>query len=151
MANKISLYVTTDDKRKVYKTLSTVVKDVNCQFFDNCSVLAPSVLLDFNENYLRCNYVYVNNFKRYYYVDNITVLKGNHIQLNCTVDVLRSNADAISKLNCTIVRTAQNGKQQLYLDDGKFKVLNFPRIQTKKFPNSLSKSQSYVMTIAGGG
>lgn len=151
MANKISLYITKDDKRKVNKTVSVVAKDVACQFFDNCSILAPSLLLDFNSNYLTTNYIYIPNFKRYYYVDNITVLKGNHIQLNCSVDVLKSNASAIEKINCTVVRTAQSGKQQLYLDDGKFKVLNFERIQTKKFPNSLSKAQSYVMTIAGGG
>lgn len=145
-----TFYKTTDDNRKVNKHLTTVKNNVSLQIWQTCPILNPSILVEYDADLLDANYMYVNAWGRYYFIDNITIVEGGRLMINGTVDVLKTYMSEILALNCTIVRTAKNGKANLYLDDGKFKVLNYPRIQTKRFPNSLNKNLEYVLTIAGG-
>lgn len=147
---KVAFYTISDDPRVVDKTLGTKILEPECSIWGEDSILTPSLRLAYNSTLLSCNYCYISEWNRYYYVESYDVSQGREMYVRLREDVLKSNSAAIKALSCTVVRTAQNGKANLYLDDGKFKVLNYPRIQTKKFPNSLNKTLSYVLTIAGG-
>ena len=147
----VTFYSVSDDARVLNKTLGDAVATLSAvEIFGECSIMDPVLKLVYDADLLDANYCYISDWQRYYYIENYDLSNGREMYVRMHEDVLMSNATAIGELECTIVRTAQNGKANLYLDDGKFKVLNFPRIQIKKFPNSLNKSFSYVLTLAGG-
>ena len=147
----VTFYSVSDDARVLNKTLGDAVATLSAvEIFGECSIMDPVLKLVYDADLLDTNYCYISDWKRYYYIENYDLSNGREMYVRMHEDVLMSNATAIGELECTIVRTAQNGKANLYLDDGKFKVLNYPRIQTKKFPNSLNKTLAYVLTIAGG-
>ena len=147
----VIFYSVSDDTRVLNKTLGDAVATLSAvEIFGECSIMDPVLKLVYDADLLDANYCYISDWKRYYYIENYDLSNGREMYVRMHEDVLMSNATAIGELECTIVRTAQNGKANLYLDDGKFKVLNYPRIQTKKFPNSLNKTLAYVLTIAGG-
>ena len=147
----VTFYSVSDDPRVLNKTLGDAVATLSAvEIWGECSIMDPVLKLVYDADLLDANYCYISDWKRYYYIENYDLSNGREMYVRMHEDVLMSNATAIGELECTIVRTAQNGKANLYLDDGKFKVLNYPRIQTKKFPNSLNKALAYVLTIAGG-
>lgn len=147
----VTFYSVSDDARVLNKTLGDAVSTLSSvEIYGECSIMDPVLKLVYDADLLDANYCYISDWKRYYYIENYDVSNGREMYVRMREDVLMSNKTAIGNLTCTIVRTAQNGKANLYLDDGKFKVLNYPRIQTKKFPNSLNKTLAYVLTIAGG-
>ena len=147
----VTFYSVSDDARVLNKTLGDAVATLSTvEIFGECSIMDPVLKLVYDADLLDANYCYISDWKRYYYIENYDLSNGREMYVRMHEDVLMSNKTAIGNLECTIVRTAKNGRANLYLDDGKFKVLNYPRIQTKKFPNSLSKTLSYVLTIAGG-
>ena len=147
---KVRFYSISDDSRVVNKTIPVTYTEKDCDIWDSCSIRRPLLKLAYDSTIAAKNYAYIADWGRYYYVAPADIDNGREMYLQLEEDVLKSWQTDIENLNCTIVRTAKNGKANLYLDDGKFKVLNYPRIQTKKFPNSLSKTMSYVLTIAGG-
>ena len=147
---KVRFYSISDDRRVVNKTIPNTYTEKDCDIWDSCSIMRPLLKLAQDNNVINKNYAYIADWGRYYYVAPADIDNGREMYLQLEEDVLKSWQTDIEALQCTVVRTAQNGKANLYLDDGKFKVLNFPRSQTKKFPNSLNKSFSYVLTLAGG-
>ena len=148
---KVAFYNVSDDPRVVEKNVGSKIVEPECEIWGECSIMNPTLKLVYNSTLAGCNYAYIADWGRYYFVHTPEINNGREMYISLTEDVLMNFAAEIKALNVTVVRTAQNGKANLYLDDGKFKVLNYPRIQTKKFPNSLNKSLAYVMTIAGGG
>ena len=147
---KVRFYSISDDRRVVNKTIPETYTEKDCDIWDSCSIMRPLLKLAQDNNVINKNYAYIADWSRYYYVSPADIDNGREMYLQLEEDVLKSWQSGIENLKCTVVRTAKNGKANLYLDDGKFKVLNYPRIQTKKFPNSLSKTMNYVLTIAGG-
>ena len=147
----VTFYSVSDDARVLNKTLGDAVATLSAvEIWGECSIMDPVLKLVYDADLLDANYCYISDWKRYYYIENYDVSNGREMYVRMHEDVLMSNATAIGELTCTIVRTAQNGIANLYLDDGKFKILNYPRIQTKKFPNALNKNLHYVLTVAGG-
>ena len=147
----VTFYSISDDARVLNKTLGLPIKSLTTvEIWGECSIMDPVLRVVYDSSLLGANYCYISDWGRYYYIEGYDLSEGREMYIRMHEDVLMSNATAIGELNCTVVRTAKNGKANLYLDDGKFKVLNYPRIQTKKFPNSLSKTLSYVLTVAGG-
>lgn len=104
----ITLYTTTDDMRTVNKTLS-VVKSVTATPTEPMNVLAPTLIINYDNSVLLANYVYIPALNRYYYIDNLDLLKGNRILLSCRVDVLKTYANDIRNCNCICARSESIG------------------------------------------
>ena len=104
----ITLYTTTDDMRTVNKTLS-VVKSVTATPTEPMNVLAPTLIINYDNSVLSANYVYIPALNRYYYIDNLDLLKGNRILLSCRVDVLKTYANDIRNCNCICARSESIG------------------------------------------
>ena len=96
---------------------------------------------------LNCNYIYIEEFDRFYFVNDIISVRNDMWQLNCNVDVLMSFRNEI--LNQTAVIQRNEKEWNLYLDDGIFKSYQNPIIQTKNFPSGFSGSD-FILAVAGG-
>lgn len=94
-----------------------------------------------------CNYAYIPEFERYYFVKNIISIRANVWVIQCHVDVLGTYATQI-KAQTAVIRRQENS-WNLYLDDGIFKTYQNPKIITKAFPAGFT-TQNFVLAVAGG-
>jgi hypothetical protein len=148
MSMTIKLYHNDSDKRTVNKTLTNEGSLTGATIIDDTTILNPRLKVRDNGIIMvQYNYCYIADFKRYYYITNITVSNG-YIIIDCKVDVLMSYANEIKA--CSGIIKRQENKCNYYLDDEKYKSYEYSRIQTKLFPNGFT-TNSFVLTIAGGG
>lgn len=136
------------DNRKLDKgfTGGTPFNDVATKH--PCSVINPTFILKRFGGFADCNYLYCEDFGRYYYINNITVLEGGRIQLDCTVDVLYTYKSAIEAISAYIERSS-NGTAN-YLADSNIPLDSRTTIQNLQFTGGNSFGDGYyVLTVLG--
>lgn len=118
---------------------------------ENTSIIDPVFLIDTNlasEMLSRVNYLYCQDFNRYYYVTNIISDSNLLWEVHCHVDVLMSFKDSIRQQKGIIAR--QENKFNMMLDDGWFMAYQDPIIQTKYLSVSNPfEHQEFVLVVAG--
>lgn len=82
----LKCYLVSDDKRKAKKNLGTVVHDFDAKLQAPCDQLNPSFILSADKTDF--NYIYVNAWRKYYFVTNMTFLTGQQIRVDCHEDTL---------------------------------------------------------------
>lgn len=133
----ITLYLNNSDKSVVNKSLIKVAT-LTGNFRNAVSILNPIVEIEFSdstyaiesiiadnseiidsdnddivvsyENILLTdiNYIYINDFHRYYFVDSISALNNKMYAYNCSIDVLMTYKDKIYSLNAYVKRNQYN-------------------------------------------
>lgn len=122
---------------KVGKTLSKYILDIFGSLREGTSLLSPSILIESGnytrivtddkkrvgylkdniftfitnnqlEQLLQCNYCYIPEFKRYYWVSNIISVRSNLWRIDLNIDVLNSYAEEIKKQECYVSRNEYN-------------------------------------------
>lgn len=96
---------TTDSTSNVIDKNVSLGVSVTADLKQPCSVETPVFILKTNNDYLTANYLYCDDFQRYYYVTDVQVLSGERMQLTCTVDVLKSYSEQIKNLKVNVSRT----------------------------------------------
>ena len=147
----ITLYQNTSNDKTVQKSL-TLIKNVTGYLRDETSISNPSVMIDVSGdgNYvLQCNYVYINQLQRYYYITSMNFVRKNLWRLNLHVDVLMTYKDKIQDLTCYIKRNAETYNDMI--PDGEVILSPEPVIQVEEIPNDIftlntGTSKSYVLT-----
>ena len=51
-----------------------------------------------------CNYIYIKEFERYYYVENIVIISPSLFELHCSIDILMSYKNGINTLEAFVER-----------------------------------------------
>ena len=133
---RVILYNTTSDNRVLSKNIS-LIKEIDAELKDANNVISPTLKIQRFEGWKKVNYIYIESFNRYYYVNTIKQLLGNTLLLDCNVAVLMSNKNAIRNLTCIIDKQENSATtySDKYLDDGSFitecrtfnSILNFPQ------------------------
>lgn len=143
----IDLYRNNSEKNRVTKTL-TSLGSLSGALVRETSLTNPAITVTgITDIILNCNYIYIEEFDRFYFVNDIISVRNDMWQLNCNVDVLMSFRNEI--LNQTAVIQRNEKEWNLYLDDGIFKSYQNPIIQTKNFPSGFSGSD-FILAVAGG-
>ena len=88
MANNLKIYTNKSDQNIINKD-KEIISTLECTFKDNIDILNPVLLI---KNYTGGNYCYILDFERYYFIDDVSLLKGGVYHLHCSVDVLQSYA-----------------------------------------------------------
>lgn len=144
---RLNLYKNLSDKNHVDKNITQMGNQLTGTLRDNCSIINPVIEIeaftgfDFSE----CNYAYIPEFKRYYYINNIT-LKNKMYELSMHVDVLMSYKDEIRSNTAVVSR--QENNYNLYIQDGVFKTKAFSHIQVVQFPDGFSDF-NFIFSVAG--
>lgn len=149
----ITLYMNLSESIVVNKSL-TEIATVEGSLRDGSSIIDPTVRLDFNvDSISSANYIYIHEWNRYYFVEDITSLYNSYWLVQCHVDVLYTYRDRFRELSAIIAR--QQNLYNLYLDDNKF-LVNAQRLYlTKAFPNRVAagnsaNAKSFILSLAGG-
>lgn len=143
----LKLYTNTSDRNHLDKVITQQGSDISGTLREDCSIVDPVIKIESitNFNLASCNYAYISEFGRYYYITNI-VCTGKLYELHMHVDVLMSFKSQIRGNSAVISRN--QGVYNLYLQDGVFKTEAFPHYQIMKFPSGFS-GYHYIFSVAG--
>lgn len=146
----LTLYKNNSEFNRIEKSL-TVVDTLQCEINADCSVTNPVFVIT-NKN-LDFNYCHADGiFNRYYYVENIEVLRGGKLALHCRVDVLKSFAQDIRQADVIAERSTSDYNR--YIPDTAYdftsaeKRFSYARLPFE-FDTSETGAKHYIITIGG--
>ena len=144
----IKLYKNLSDKLVVDKDIDQISSDITGTLREGCSVIDPIIKFEttVGSNLTDCNYAYITEFGRYYYINNIKCI-GKLFEVYMHVDVLMTYASGIRANSAVIAR--QENAYNLYLQDGVFKTYSQPHYQIMQFPSGFSDFE-FIFSVAGG-
>lgn len=146
----VTFFRNISEVNKIGKELETVTT-LPCTLKNECSVLRPVIIIqdsggEVSKNIPFINYMQIDIFGRYYFVDSVDVVRSNLFRFSGRVDVLETYKTQILEQTAIIKR--QENVWNTLLDDGSFKTYADPIIITKLFPNGFS-GQSFLLAVAG--
>ena len=148
----ITLYKNTSDKRNLNKVI-TEIKSVSATAKGEINIISPTLILEYFSTDF--NYCYISDFKRYYFVNSITLLTGQRVQINLSVDVLMTYKEDIKNLTVNVLR--YENIEPTFLSDSRIplfsdtiqKVIEFPE-NIFNLENPPENSKNFLLTVAGG-
>ena len=106
----------TDDQRKLHKN-PTFIHTAICDIHEPTNIMNPTLTVATKSDYLSCNYVYIPEWERYYYITSITAIAGNMMIISLREDVLMSFPE-IDNLECALKKQEKyEGVATLYYND----------------------------------
>lgn len=139
---KIQLLITNDETNKVNKSYTTI-GEVDAVLKDETAIIRPTFTVS-SKDAIRCNYVFIPDFGRYYYATVSSVRQGLW-RIDCKIDVLMSWRDYIYDLTGIVER--QENEWNLLQQDEMFKVYQDPIVDQLAFPNQFDQ-EKYVITVS---
>ena len=143
----ILLYQNLSENNRMNKDLNPPVT-FRGDLKENSSIVDPTILIESPVNVVCLyNYVYIAEFNRYYFINDVVAISNTLTQISLHVDVLMSFKDYI-KANLATTRRQEND-WNLYLNDGSFRTYQYKTVGTYKFSTGFPKDNDLVMAIAG--
>lgn len=147
MSLTVTLYNSSSPVEKIGKTL-TSGGTYSCSLKDTTSILNPVLIIRTSDPVYNYNYLYIQEFGRYYFINDIKSVNNNVWEISAHVDVLETYKTAILA-NSAVIRR-QTNKYNTYLNDPEWKTYAYEQIAAFKFPNTpFSKDLKYILTVAG--
>ena len=144
---ELRLYKTLDGDNVINKTL-TLIHTMNIKMKDNASVTNPIIILSKvdNVNYFECNYCFLSEFNRYYFIREMEVLNNNNYRFILECDVLETFKVDILNSKAVYKRKVKQGD---YLE---FNNINDVRKDIDIYESnvSLNGEKSIIFSSIGG-
>lgn len=142
------LYNYNGQPNTINKTL-TPLGTINVALRPEINVHNPTLKIQIPPNMYDFNYVYIEDFKKYYFVENVMYIGGQTYLLTLSLDVLQTYKDVILQSTALIVES-DNANRDLSVNSNVFNV--FPKTDILRFPNSklFDKYGSIIMVTLKG-
>lgn len=88
---KLKIYNNNSNGNVINKNI-TLINELDFNLKSDNSILQPILVL---KNYVGGNYCYIDEFKRYYFINDVRLLTGGLYELHLNVDVLMTYKDII--------------------------------------------------------
>jgi hypothetical protein len=111
----------------------TPLGTLNVALRPELNVHNPTLKIQMPPNMYGFNYVYIEGFGKYYFVDNIRYIGGQTYLLALSLDVLQTYKDVILQSTALIVES-DNANRDLSVNSNVFNV--FPKTEILNFPTS---------------
>lgn len=142
----LTLYKNLSEKNKIGKVLHNNLS-LNGNLREESSIINPTILVE-HPNLADYNYAYIPEFKRYYFITEITSVRNNLWRISLKVDVLESFKNDILNLNC-IVDKQQNQSYSNNIDDGSYINKADSFIEIANYQNGFNSSGEFILITAG--
>lgn len=96
------------------------------------------------------NYMYIGEFDRYYFIDDISSVRNRLWTITASTDVLMSFKNDILTSSVILDKVENEVVANLYLDDGSFVMDSRKYNEIKEFPNGLNENGQFILICAGG-
>jgi hypothetical protein len=149
---QISLFTYTKEKERINKTdFLTNRFPLNGYLKNETSVQEPIILIEkTNPALYDYNYLYIEDFKRFYFITGIKQIRHNLWEISAKCDVLYSFMNDILANKCIIDKAENQNDSNLYLNDGSFVTDSRKYNEVIPFESGLSLNGSYILICAGG-
>lgn len=145
----IKLYRNESNNNVLNKKI-TLINEYNILLKDNVDVYRPIIKIK-TELLNNCNYVFIQDFNRYYYVVNKRSINIEIIELTLACDVLMSFREHILNLKCIIDKQENINLCNKYYDDNSLISLSKEFIESYNFNNGFNENGEFILITAGGG
>ena len=144
------LYDNRSRRNILNKNITQVGSDLTVQIKENTSIINPTIILKPDTNSLQFNYVYLEDFRRYYYVTNITASQQRFF-VDLEVDPLMSFANEIMLCDCILDRQTFKENYDAYQTDDLLPKRVYDKVDTNTsdVTNKLN-SATYILAVNGG-
>lgn len=148
----VDFYKNTSDDRKVNKNIgeTPILALSSVIFKEDSSIMHPVLICHYDDKILKCNYLHISTFSRYYYIDNITISSGQRLIIECREDVLMSNKTQLYKTTAFVERS-EASHSNMMINDPMFLSKNDPIVDyvvlSKNTP--FVREGDFVLAIAG--
>lgn len=137
----IKLYTNKSDAKESRKNLQEI-GSIDGTLKESCSIIDPIITIKNRPDFSALNYLYIADFNRYYFVNDITILNNNTLQLNCHCDILSSAYEQWIELDAIVGR--QEFNYNLEINDPMMITRQNNAIQYLVLPR---KFDTYTLTI----
>lgn len=149
MSFTLKLYTNNSEYDFVTKQLTQIGTDIACTARGECSILTPEIEVELAAVPAAANYMYITEFGRYYFIDEISVVRTGLYRIRGTVDPLTSFATQLRACSGIVHRAESGNAYNTYLDDGAFRTYANPEIRTLNFPSGFN-TWEYLLALSGG-
>ena len=151
----IETYQMTSDRRKIGKSLSNQIN------YDGVPItpidmINPKFILSTSSDVFNANYIFVDTFKKYYFIDNYEIDKAGRIIIYCSLDVLETHKNNLLASEQLIIRNEKIGST--FIADDMLPLKPYKNMKVIEFSNSdfnlnsaTSNDYNFVLNVAGGG
>lgn len=139
----IQLYKCSAESNRIDKSdFLTYVATITGTLREETSILEPTIILEYiSQNF---NYIFIEEFNRYYFVDDIIIISNKLMSISLSVDVLMSYKDEIKELNGFVLRNEFNFNP--FIIDDKLPVEVGTEILTMEIPSNVFMSDENSIT-----
>lgn len=114
---------------------------------EECSVVDPYIRIQ-NTGPINANYFYIEEFGRYYFLQDDPVIYKDIIELHLHTDVLYTFKEIALASPCIVAKSSD--RYNLYLSDNEYKAQQNPIITTKEFSNGFDWANAcYILSLIG--
>ena len=147
----VSLYKTSSDRKRLSKSLSAIKSNINCVIKDINDIFTPRIILENYELSLdKCNYAYISEFNRYYFINDIRPLTGGRVELILYVDVLMSFKSELYSIPLIIDKQEKENNANKYFNDGSYLATQKEFVRIIEFGNGFNDEGTYILIACGG-
>lgn len=147
----VTFYQNKSDERKVNKSITQKLQLSSIILKEDTSILRPILECHYDAKILQSNYLQIDTFSKYYFIDDITLAAGQRLIITCREDLLMSNKTQLYKTSAFVERSEK--KSNLYINDPIFiarsdSIIDYILINKNK--HFSTEYGDYVLAIAGG-
>ena len=145
---RVVLYNNASAHNVVHKQ-KTQIRDMTGVLKENCMMEKITMNITYFSDYYRCNYAYIPEFHRYYYI-NVALIEGDQVRLIMKSDALSSFYDGYRNSKIIARRSSSNMNPNIPDDVSPFKPQ--PKIIHRKTAFGFTPSSTgycYVLTLGG--
>ena len=147
----IKLYKYHGDNRKIEKPIELVQTINNATIVESMDIINPVIILEVGQTFasvVSFNYIYIQDLKRYYYVNNIEIMSNGYIKIQCHVDVLKTYSKDI--LGSTQYVKRQQHKCTVQLADSEYNIKSNRNLTIKNFGDTIIQpNNDFILTTFG--
>lgn len=103
----IELYNTNSKQNEINKILENK-KTIECLLKNRVNYTDINLLLDYSIDDFNFNYIYIPNFKRYFFIKNIEIVRENLVNITLHIDVLMTYKEKFLNVECRIIESENN-------------------------------------------
>lgn len=143
----ITFYINSEPKNKINKT-PTVTDSFSGYLRDTCSIIEPVVMIE-TDSMPQGNYIYIDDFSRYYFIENITSIRTGLWEIKAFIDPLKSFAASILTQTVILQDTGAAGVNK-YVNNDTYVSSVKQKTDIINFPSGLNDSGEFILITAGG-
>ena len=143
---EIKFYKNKSEKNKIGKVLQNELS-LNGNLREESSIINPTILVE-HSNLTVYNYAYIPEFKRYYFISEMTSVRNGLWRVSLSVDVLESYKTDILNLSC-IVDKQQNQSYSNNIDDGSYINRADSFVEIANYQNGFNSDGEFILITAG--